>query len=98
MATQYEELEKRVTILEKLAEKLSQQKLKVRKSREYTDEQKAEIRKRLLAGQEAARKRKETKTQPIKKTEATKNNKPERAVKAEKPNVTKPVVSQESKI
>ncbi len=52
-----DELNNRVTILEKLARKP-----KARKQREYTEEEKVAIRARLLAGQEAARKRRENKT------------------------------------
>jgi benzoyl-CoA reductase/2-hydroxyglutaryl-CoA dehydratase subunit BcrC/BadD/HgdB len=55
----YEELNRRVTVLEKLVQQLASQKPKARKSREYTDEQRKAIRARLLAGQEAARKRRE---------------------------------------
>ena len=46
-------LEERVAALENISLKLT------RKKRHYTDEQRAAIRERLLAGQEAARKRRE---------------------------------------
>jgi len=46
-------LEERVAALEHISLKLT------RKKRQYTDEQRAAIRERLLAGQEAARKRRE---------------------------------------
>lgn len=46
-------LEDRITALEQLSKKFT------RKKREYTDEQRAAVRARLLAGQEAARKRRE---------------------------------------
>ena len=53
-------IEERLSTLEQQVQKLKPQKVKVRKvrkAREYTPEQKAAIRARLLAGQEAARKR-----------------------------------------
>ena len=53
----YRELSARITALEKLVQQLASQKPKARKIREYSDEQRAAIRARLLAGQEAARKR-----------------------------------------
>jgi len=98
MASQYEELEKKITALKEQVKKLAPQKSKARKKREYTEEQKAAIRKRLLAGQEAARKRKEVKIEPTKKAEAPNNNrKPtkvvQKVVQTEKPNLTKPVIS-----
>jgi hypothetical protein len=53
-------LESRVTILEARLAALEQMSKKFnRKTREYTDEQRAAIHKRLLAGQEAARKRRD---------------------------------------
>ena len=55
----HEELNKRVAILEKQVQQLASQRPKARKSREYTNEQRAAIRERLLAGQEAARKKRE---------------------------------------
>jgi hypothetical protein len=52
------DLESRVTILEARVTVLEQSsKQVIRKKREYTDEQKAAIRARLLVGQEAASKR-----------------------------------------
>ena len=73
MATTYEELEARVATLERLVRELKLEKLakvlagsgskksasSTRRVREYTDEERAAIRARLLAGQEAARKRRE---------------------------------------
>jgi hypothetical protein len=57
------DLESRVTILEARVTVLEQSsKQVIRKKREYTDEQRAIIRARLLAGQEAARKRREIET------------------------------------
>jgi chaperonin cofactor prefoldin len=52
-----QKLEKRVATLEKRAGKLNK---RTRRTREYTPEEKAAIRARLVAGQEAARKRRET--------------------------------------
>jgi small-conductance mechanosensitive channel len=52
-------LEARVTVLEKQVQKLASQRVKVRKVRVFTDEQRAAIRGRLLAGQEVARKQRE---------------------------------------
>ncbi len=51
MATRITDIERRLTGLEKATKKIA------RKKRDYTDEQRAAIRTRLLAGQEAARKR-----------------------------------------
>lgn len=73
MATTYEELEARVAALERLAQELKLEKLakalagsgskksakSTRRVREYTEEERKAIRARLLAGQEAARKRRE---------------------------------------
>ena len=64
-------LEKRLTALEQLSKKVA------RKKREYTDAQRSAIRARLLAGQEAARKRKDN------EAKATVTNKPE-PIKTEK--------------
>jgi hypothetical protein len=58
----YEELNTRVTALEKLVQGLSSKPRKTRKVREYSAEEKAAIRARLLAGQEAAIKRKNENT------------------------------------
>lgn len=55
----YEALNTRVTALEKLVEELKAQRPRTRKVREYTDEERKIIRARLLAEQEAARKRRE---------------------------------------
>jgi hypothetical protein len=52
-------LEKRLSVLEQLSKKFT------RKKRDYTEEQKAAIRARLLAGQEAARKRKENEVKVV---------------------------------
>ena len=85
MAKTYEELEARVTALEKLVESLNfvhflidaGKKKLARKPKEYTDEERATIRARLLAGQEAARKRREAEA----KTTAAKKDKPVAAKK-----------------
>ena len=53
-------LEQRIAVLEQLSKKFT------RKKREYTDEQRAAIRARLLAGQEAARKKRENDASNIK--------------------------------
>ena len=53
-------LEKRIAALEQISKKFT------RKKREYTDEQRAAIRARLLAGQEAARKKRENDAADIK--------------------------------
>jgi len=80
MAT-YEELEARLAALERLVLELRLEKLakvfawseskksakSTRKTREYTDEQRAAIRERLIAGQEAARKQREAEAKPTKK-------------------------------
>ena len=47
------DLESRVTVLEQSSKQV------IRKKREYTDEQRAAVRARFLAGQEAVRKRRE---------------------------------------
>lgn len=81
MATTYEELEARVAALERLVQELKLEKVaKVlagsgskksakssRRVREYTEEERKAIRARLLAGQEAARKRREAEVKAIKK-------------------------------
>jgi len=62
-ATETVDLESRVTILEARVAVLEQSSKRVmRKKREYTDEERAAIRVRFLAGQEAARKRRENET------------------------------------
>jgi hypothetical protein len=58
VANQNEELESRVKNLEEKVAQLMANVNKVRKVREFTDEQRAAIRARLLAGQEAAKKKK----------------------------------------
>ncbi|MFC1893088.1 hypothetical protein ACFLYR_03505 [Chloroflexota bacterium] len=62
-------LESRVKLLENRLTKLETQLEKKlnRRKREYTDEQKKAIRARLLAGQEAARKRREAEAKTTKK-------------------------------
>ena len=52
-------IEERLFNLEKEVRKLGSQRGKVRKVREFSDKQRAAIRARLLAGKEAARKRRE---------------------------------------
>ena len=76
-------LEARVTILEQSSKKST------RKKRELTDEQRAAIRARFLAGQEAARKRREANAiAPVPeitvKQEPIKTEKPKKVVKNEK--------------
>lgn len=71
----YEELDVRVTALEKLVGQLTSQKPKARKLREYTDEQRAAIRARLLAGQEAARKKREAESKSKTDSKSTKDSK-----------------------
>jgi hypothetical protein len=76
-----ENLESRVTALETRMAVLEQVSRKVvRRKRDYTDEERATIRARLLAGQEAARKRRanEAKAASKKKT-ATESVKAEKA-------------------
>ena len=95
MATTYEELEARVAALEKLVESLnlvhflmdSSKKKLARKPKEYTDEARATIRARLLAGQEAARKRREAeaKVTATKKVKAGKTGTVKVAVASNKP-------------
>jgi hypothetical protein len=55
----HEELNRRLSVLEKQVQQLVSQKPKARKQREYSDEERASIRARLLAGQEVARKKRE---------------------------------------
>lgn len=83
MATTYEELEARVAALERLAQELKLEKLakvlagsgskksakSTRRAREYTEEERKAIRARLLAGQEAARKRREAEAKATKKVQ-----------------------------
>jgi peptidoglycan hydrolase CwlO-like protein len=80
----YEELNQRVTVLEKLVGQLASQKPKVRKSREYTGEERAAIRARLLAGQEAARKRREAEAKATKRVRVGKSE-TAKAVESEQP-------------
>ena len=68
----YEELNARLTTLEKLVAQLAYQKPKARKVRDYTEEQRAAIRARLLAGQEAARKKHEAEVKATVKPKVTK--------------------------
>jgi phage-related minor tail protein len=98
MATTYEELEARVAALERLAQELKLEKLakvlagsgskksakSTRRVREYTEEERKAIRARLLAGQEAARKRREAEAKAIKKARAG-NSEKAKATEAEKP-------------
>jgi hypothetical protein len=90
------DLESRVTILEARVAVLEQSSKKVmRKKREYTDEQRAAIRARFLAGQEAARKRREN--EPIDEItdepEPIKTEKPKKVVKTEKTKRADQVIS-----
>lgn len=83
----FKELDARVTALEKLVQQLVSQKPKVRKQREYTEEERAKIRARLLAGQEAARKKREVEIKVTKKvkpgnSEITKIAEPEKLITA----------------
>ncbi len=80
----YEELNARVTALEKLVKQLASKQPKARKRREYTDEQRAAIRARLLAGQEAARKKHEAEAKATKKVKVE-NAEKAKAAEAEKP-------------
>lgn len=80
----YKELNKRVTVLEKLVQELVSQKPKARKQREYTDEQRASIRARLLAGQETAKKKREAEAKASKKVRPVTSEK-DKAVATEKP-------------
>ncbi len=73
MAKQYEELEARVKDLEtKMVQLMADIKKspKPRKVRQLTDEQRAAIRVRLLAGQEAARKKRESEVKVSKKVKS----------------------------
>jgi len=86
-ATETVDLESRVTILEARVAVLEQSSKRVmRKKREYTDEQRAAIRVRFLAGQEAARKQRENETNDITiiEPEPIKTEKPKKVVKTEK--------------
>lgn len=80
----YEELNTRVTNLEKLVRQLSYKPRKTRKVREYAAEEKAAIRARLLAGQEAARKGREAEAKTNKKVKADASGKGKSA-EAEQP-------------
>lgn len=77
LESRVEAIEKRLTVLEKAA---GIKKKRTRRSREYTAEEKAAIRARLLAGRDAARKKREaeTKAKPDAKTAnaGTKDAKP----------------------
>jgi hypothetical protein len=74
MEKAYEELNRRVTVLEKLVQQLASQKPKARKSREYTDEERAAIRARLLTGQDAARKKREAESKSKTDSKSTKDS------------------------
>lgn len=94
----YEELDKRLTALEQVVKTLASRRLKPRKEREYTDEERAAIRVRLLAGQEAASKRRENEVnaKAPEKTESSNTRRIKKVVKAAKPkNTTEPVVPSE---
>jgi len=98
MATTYEELEARVAALERLVQELKLEKLakvlagsgskkpakSTRRVRVYTDQERAAIRARLLGGQEAARKRRETEAKATTKAKPGKSEKV-KVVEAEKP-------------
>ena len=98
MATTYEELEARVAALERLVQELKLEKLakvlagsgskksarSARRTREYTEEERKAIRARLLAGQEAARKRREAEVKAIKKAKTGSSEKA-KATETEKP-------------
>ena len=73
-------LQERIAALEHISLKLT------RKKRQYTDEQRAAIKARLLAGQESARKRRETEAQSeiIDKPKPPRNEKPTKVIKAGK--------------
>lgn len=72
--TENPNLESRVNILEKRVAKLETQLEKKlnRRKREYTDEERAAVRARLLAGQEAARKKREAEAKATKTVEVGK--------------------------
>lgn len=71
-------VEARVTILEEL---VKTGKKVGRRKKQYTDEEKAAIRARLLAGQEVARKRRETEAKETEKTESSTTKKAKNAGK-----------------
>lgn len=79
-------LEKRIAALEQLSKRST------RKKREYTSEEKVTIRARLLAGQEAARKRRENDIDDITiiKPASDKPIKPKNTVKAKPVSLPKP--------
>ena len=81
LASKVEALEKRIAVLERVCKRFT------RKRRVYTGEERAAIRARLLAGQDAARKGREAKT--IAKPEAIKTE------KAKKANEVRPVKKSE---
>ncbi len=85
-------VEQRIAVLEQLSKKI------VRRKNEYTDEERAAIRARLLAGQEAARKQRENeaKAKVTEKTESSNTNKPKKVIETEKSNKAEPVLSSES--
>jgi hypothetical protein len=67
LSTVVSAIEARVTVIEKQVKQLVSQRVKVRKARLFTGEQKAAIRARLLEGQEAARKKREAEAKSAKK-------------------------------
>jgi anthranilate phosphoribosyltransferase len=75
VAEVYEELDARITHLEKMVHQLASKPHKTRKVREYTAEEKAAIRERLLKGQEAARKKREDNAEATKKVKADASDK-----------------------
>ena len=77
LASKVEALEKRIAMLERVCKRFT------RKKRDYTDEERAAIRARLLAGQDAARKRREPGAtgEPVN----TKPETPKRTIMVERP-------------
>jgi hypothetical protein len=77
------DLESRVTMLERRTAALEQlSKRLTRKKREYTDEQRAAIRARLLAGQEAARNRRENEAKSMNEVKTATDSKKAKPVPA----------------
>ena len=96
------DLESRVTLLEGqvgvLEELFRNTKRIIRQKREYTDEERAAIRTRLLAGQEAARKKRENEiaAKATEKTESGKTKRTKKIIGNEKPkDITEPVTQLE---
>ncbi|MFC1972341.1 hypothetical protein ACFLVE_02925 [Chloroflexota bacterium] len=81
--TEKSDLESRVKLLEERVAKLEVQLEKKlnRRKREYTEEERKAIRVRLLAGQEAARKRREAEAKATKEVKSN-NSKEEKPVEA----------------